>query len=153
TSTSVTQLLTNGDYNWSVLVAVSPQSSCQPVSTASIPFTVCNSVGKTVPSVVGATTTGQTYTVQWTLVDGAVSYELQEGSDAAFNSPTPTTVAGSSQSFTKNVIAATAFFYRVRAIGPCSQNPGPYSDTATIVVLPVPPLGTTNINIPVPAGS
>jgi uncharacterized repeat protein (TIGR01451 family) len=153
TSNSVTQILANGDYTWSVLVAVSPQSSCQPVSSASIPFTVCNSVGATVPSVVAATTTGQPYSVAWPAVDGAVTYEVQESADAAFSNPASISIAGTGQSYTKNVIIPTPFFYRVRAIGPCSQNPGAFSPTATIVILPVPPLGTTNINVPVPSGS
>ena len=153
TSNSVTQTLANGDYTWSVLVVVNPQSSCQPVSSASIPFTVCNSVGATVPSVVAATTTGQPYSVAWPAVDGAVTYEVQESADAAFSNPTSITIAGTGQSYTKNVIIPTPFFYRVRAIGPCSQNPGAFSPTVTIVILPVPPLGTTNINIPVPSGS
>src|SRR5205807_6184053 len=89
----------------------------------------------------------------WTPTDGTTSYELQEAADAAFTNPATTTLGGTLQSFTKNVSVPTTFFYRVRALAGCNPIPGSFSATAPIVIVPVPPLGTLNINVPVPAGS
>ncbi|MGA8807326.1 MAG: DUF11 domain-containing protein, partial [Thermoanaerobaculia bacterium] len=147
---STTQNLPNGAYTWSV--QANGPSGCQATSgTAS--FSVCNVPGVPVPSVVGVTTTGQTYNVEWTATEGTTLYELQEAGDAAFTNPFTIAVPGTSQSFTKNVSVPTTFFYRVRALGGCNATIGSYSASAPIVIIPVPPLGTLNINIPVPAGS
>ena len=147
---STTQSLPNGAYTWSVQ-ANSP-GGCQAASTTAS-FSVCNTPGVPVPSVVGVTTTGQTYAVEWTMAEGTTQYELQEAGDAAFTNPTVITLGGTSQSFTKNVNVPTTFFYRVRALAGCSPNAGAFSAASPIVIIPVPPLGTLNIDIPVPAGS
>ena len=148
-NTSSTQALGNGAYTWSVQAIGG--SGCPNAASLPSPFTVCNAPDAPIISVVGATTSGQTYTVDWSPVEGATSYELQESSDLAF--PTSITVNGTSQSFTKTVQGPITWFYRVRAVGGCFQAPGPLSAVAPIVILPVPPLGTININVPVPSGS
>ena len=147
---STTQNLPNGAYTWSVQ-AIGPGGCTATSSTAS--FSVCNATGVPIPSVVGVTTTGQTYNVEWTATEGTTLYELQEAADAAFTNPFTIAVPGTSQPFTKNVSVPTTFFYRVRALGGCNATPGEFSAAAPIVIIPVPPLGTLNINIPVPAGS
>ncbi|HSY49073.1 MAG TPA: hypothetical protein VLC46_09690 [Thermoanaerobaculia bacterium] len=151
TSGSVTLSLLNGSYSWSVQAVGTV--GCTPASSGFSSFSVCNTPGVPIPSVVSLTTTGQTYSVQWTPVDGATSYELQESSDAAFSAPGSTTLPGTSQTFTKNVSGATAFYYRVRVVGSCSQAVGAFSATAPVVIVPLPPIGSINPNIPVPAGS
>jgi uncharacterized repeat protein (TIGR01451 family) len=147
---STSQVLPNGAYTWTV--QANGPNACQATSVSGS-FTVCNAPGTPVPSVVGVTTTGQTYNVQWTPTDGTTLYELQEAGDAGFTNPTTLTVGGTSQPFTKNVSAATAFFYRVRALAGCSQASGSFSSAAPTVIIPEPALGTLNINVPVPAGS
>jgi len=147
---STTQNLANGAYTWSVQ-ANGPGGCSATSSTAS--FSVCNATGTPVPSVVGVTTTGQTYNVEWTPTEGTTLYDLQESTDAAFTNPFSLAVPGTLQPFTKNVTVPTTFFYRVRALGGCNSTIGPFSAVAPIVIIPVPPLGTLNINIPVPAGS
>ncbi len=151
TTTTMTQPLSNGAYTWSVQV-LGP-SNCPPASTLVSPFSVCNNPGVPIASVVGVTTTGQTYTVQWTPTEGTTAYELQESGDATFTSSTSTAVAGTAQTFTKNIQIPTAFYYRVRAVAGCSPTAGPFSLTAAIVIVPPPPLGTINPNVVVPAGS
>jgi uncharacterized repeat protein (TIGR01451 family) len=151
TTGSLTLTLADGPYSWSVQSIGS--TGCPATSTAFSTFTVCSSPGTPIPSVVGLTSTGQTYTVQWTPIDGTSSYELQESSDPTFTSPTTTTLAATSQPFTKNVQTATTFYYRVRAIGGCTQSAGPFSATAPVIIIPLPPLGSINPNIPVPSGS
>jgi hypothetical protein len=147
---STTQSLPNGAYTWSV--QANGPNGCQATST-SASFSVCNAPGIPVPSVVGVTTTGQTYNVEWTPTEGTTLYELQEAADATFTNPTTMSVGGLSQAFTKNISVPTAFFYRVRALAGCSPIAGSFSAAAPIVIIPAPPLGTLNINIPVPAGS
>ncbi len=147
---STTQVLSNGAYTWSV--QANGPGGCQSSSGFSS-FSVCNAPGTPVPSVVGVTTTGQTYTVEWTATEGTTLYDLQEAGDAAFTNPTTTTVAGTSQQFTKNISTPTTFFYRVRALAGCSPVPGGFSSSEPIVIIPAPALGVLNINIPVPAGS
>ncbi|HEV7484976.1 MAG TPA: hypothetical protein VGQ65_04795 [Thermoanaerobaculia bacterium] len=147
---STTQNLGNGAYTWSVQ-ANGPNGCAATSSTAS--FSVCNPTGTPVPSVVGVTTTGQTYNVEWTPTEGTTLYELQESADAGFTNPFTMAVPGTSQAFTKNISVPTTFFYRVRALGGCNATIGSYSAAAPIVIIPVPPLGTLNINIPVPVGS
>jgi uncharacterized repeat protein (TIGR01451 family) len=147
---STTQSLPNGAYSWSV--QANSAGGCQATSI-SASFSVCNAPGTPLPSVVGVTTTGQTYNVEWTPTEGTTLYELQEAGDAGFTNPTTMSVAGTSQPFTKNISAPTAFFYRVRALAGCSPIIGSFSAAAPIVIIPAPALGTLNINIPVPAGS
>jgi len=148
---SITVSLPNGAYSWNVQAIGT--SNCPPANSATSTFSVCNPAGVPVPSVVSLTTTGQTYTVQWTPIDGVTSYELQESTDAAFSAPTSTTLPGSQQTFTKNVTTATAFYYRVRVVGTCSQTIGAFSVTVPVIVIPLPALGSLNPNIPIPAGS
>jgi hypothetical protein len=149
-NTSATVSLTNGNYAWSVQ-AVGP-IGCLPSTSNAQPFSVCNILGAPTPSVVGESTTGQTYTVQWTNVSEAVGYELQESSDNSFANATSVTVNGTSKQFTKNSQIATPFFYRVRAMSACAQ-PGAFSKTINVVVVPLPNPSDPNININVPNGS
>lgn len=147
----LTASLANGSYSWNVQSV--GDSGCPAASSAFSTFTVCNAPSTPLPSVVGLTSTGQTYAVQWTAIEGTTSYELQESSDPTFSNPTSTTSAATFQTFTKNIQAITTFYYRVRAIGGCSQSAGPFSATAPIIIIPLPPLGSLNPNIPVPSGS
>ncbi|HXH94775.1 MAG TPA: hypothetical protein VNN25_24590, partial [Thermoanaerobaculia bacterium] len=104
-------------------------------------FSVC-SPDAPVIAVVGTNTSGQTYTVSWTALPAITSYELQEAATAAFDNPTSFTVAGTSRTFTKSATIATAFFYRVRALGGCSPNGGPFSASERVVIVPIPPINS-----------
>ncbi|HEY2325816.1 MAG TPA: hypothetical protein VGJ82_23370, partial [Thermoanaerobaculia bacterium] len=149
-NTSTTVNLANGTYSWSV-TAVGP-IGCLPSNSNAQAFTVCNTLGAPTPSIVGESTTGQTYTVQWTSVAEAVGYDVEESGDSAFTSVTSFTVNGTSKQFTKNALTATPFFYRVRAMSACAQ-PGGYSKPVSVVVIPLPNPSDPNININVPNGS
>ncbi|HEX7136737.1 MAG TPA: DUF11 domain-containing protein, partial [Vicinamibacterales bacterium] len=149
-NTSATVNLTNGAYSWSV--SATGPIGCLPSTSNAQPFTVCNTLGAPTTSVVGESTTGQTYTVQWLSVAEAVGYEVQESGDSTFASETSFTVNGTSKQFTKNAQTATPFFYRVRAMSACAQ-PGGFSRTVSVVVIPLPNPSDPNININVPNGS
>ncbi|HXH92508.1 MAG TPA: hypothetical protein VNN25_13080, partial [Thermoanaerobaculia bacterium] len=151
TAGTLTQTLPDGSYTWNVQAV--GNSGCPNTTSATFSFTVCNNPGTPVPSVVALSMTGQTYAVTWTPTDGTTQYELQESLDAAFSAPTSTMTGFTSISFTKNVQAATAFFYRVRAFGGCSPVIGAFSATVPVVIVPLSSLGSTGPNIVVPAGS
>ena len=150
-SASATVSLPNGAYSWSV--QANGVGGCPPTSSGFSTFTVCNIPDVPILSVVSVTTTGQTYAVQWTASESVTSYELQESATADFSVVTSTTLPGTFQTFTKIVQNPTAFFYRVRAVGGCNPGAGPFSGTASIIVIPLPALGSINPNIPVPSGS
>jgi uncharacterized repeat protein (TIGR01451 family) len=151
TAATLTQALPNGSYTWNV--QATGKSGCPSTTSATFSFSVCNTPGILVPSVVALSMTGQTYAVSWTPAEGTPQYELQESLDAAFSAPTSTLTASTSVSFTRNVQTATGFFYRVRAFAGCNPVAGPFSATAPIVIVPLSSLGSTGPNIVVPAGS
>ncbi len=151
TSGSITLSLSNGAYSWSVQAVGA--GGCTPATSGFSTFNVCNTPGIPVPSVVALSTTGQTYTVSWTPSEGATSYELQESATADFSASTATMLAGTSQTFTKNVQGPTPFFYRVRVAASCNPTIGAFSAAASIILIPLPALGSLNPNIPVPTGS
>jgi uncharacterized repeat protein (TIGR01451 family) len=153
TSTSLTTSLTPGNYVWTVVADAS--SPCTPQVSKPVAFTVCG-VPTAAPSVsvVGETATGQTYEVRWTGVDGVVSYELQEASDANFTNIISTTkLDTTSKTFTKSVGTNSQFHYRVRGLASCGNGEGPFSLPIAIVVLPVPVFDGSGANVNVPAGS
>ena len=148
--TTISQVLGNGSYSWSVKAVGS--SNCPPATSGLSSFSVCNPPDVPIVSVVALSTTGQTYSVAWIGTEGA-SYELQESTEASFSNPTTIALTTTSQSFTKHVQLPTPFFYRVRSQATCSQVPTVFSATAPVIVIPLPALGSLNPNIPVPSGS
>ena len=139
TSTSLTLPIASGSVVWSVQAIGVP--NCSNLNSATRTINVC-SLDAPVVAVVGTNTSGQTYTVQWTALPGVTTYELQEALNAAFDNATTFNVTGTSKTFTKSATLPTAFFYRVRALGGCNQNGGPFSASERVVIVPVPPINT-----------
>jgi uncharacterized repeat protein (TIGR01451 family) len=133
--TSLTLPISGGTLVWSVQ-ALGIQN-CNQLQSANGTFNICGAAP--LLSVVGTSSAGQSYTVQWT-DSGVANYELQEAATAGFDSPQTFQVAGTSKTFTKDAVTPTAFFYRVRALATCGQGPGPYSATERVVIVPVPPI-------------
>jgi uncharacterized repeat protein (TIGR01451 family) len=149
TDTQTSLVLPAGSYSWTVQATFA--SGCPSRTSTASAFTVCNVPDTPLASVIGESTTGQTYRVQWTAVGDAVSYELQEAGDALFTNPTSIPVSGNSHDFTKTATAATPFFYRVRAITSCAQSA--FSPVISIVIIPVPKPTDPRFNVVVPDGS
>jgi uncharacterized repeat protein (TIGR01451 family) len=147
--TQTSLVLGPGSYSWTVQATFA--SGCPSRTSPSSAFTVCTVPDVPLASVIGESTTGQTYHVQWTGVGGAISYELQEAGDANFTNPTIIAVNETSQAFTKAATAATAFFYRVRATTSCAQ--GSFSPVISVVILPVPKPTDPRFNVTVPSDS
>lgn len=57
---------------------------------------------------------GTAYAVQWTAVEAAVAYEVEEASEPTFTAPTVRTVNGTVATFAHTVAAPQTFYYRVR---------------------------------------
>jgi uncharacterized repeat protein (TIGR01451 family) len=137
-NTSITLPVAAGNVSW--FVQALGIDNCSQLVSATRTFTVCSAGVAPLLSVVGTSSSGQSYTVQWTDVAGVSTYELQESATEAFDNPTSFQVSGISRAFTKSTAAPTAFFYRVRALSACGQGPGPFSTPQRVVVVPVTPI-------------
>jgi uncharacterized repeat protein (TIGR01451 family) len=150
-TTSALVTLPNGNYTWTVEAI--GDAGCDPQSSAVGTFSICTPPsGAPTPAIPGQMTTGQNYTLEWTPVDGAATYEVQESPDSTFTSVTTFTTVSQQQQFSKQVTAPTAFFYRVRAIASCNFQ-GPFSQFVAIVVVPVPAPNVVSPSVNVPVGS
>ncbi len=138
TSTSLTVTVGGGTVVWSVQALGVP--SCNTLTSANGTFNVCSAGSAPTLSVVGTSSAGQSYTVQWTDIPGVTSYELQEASFDTFADSQTFQVTGTSKAFTRNAAAPTPFFYRVRALSACGQGPGPFSASQRVVIVPLPPI-------------
>jgi len=136
-NTSITLPVAGGSVTW--FVQALGIDNCSNLVSATRTFTACGDGSAPLLSVVGTSSSGQSYTVQWSDA-GTSSYELQEAATEAFDNPTTFQVNGTSRAFTKSATTATAFFYRVRALSACGQGPGPYSTSQRVVVVPVTPI-------------
>jgi uncharacterized repeat protein (TIGR01451 family) len=155
TSTSLADItIPEGPMTWYVTADV---PSCGAIRSANATFNVCTVPATPVAGVVAQTTTGQTFNVQWESVNGAVGYELEEATNAAFTGATMTPVPQPAQpgtimvAFLKNTDHATAFFYRVRAKSLCTNVFSAYSEVVRVVVLP--PAVEKYPSVSAPAGS
>ncbi|HWW62416.1 MAG TPA: hypothetical protein VN181_13670, partial [Thermoanaerobaculia bacterium] len=150
-ATSLTASLpSNGPVSWFVIATV---PNCPPLQSAPGTFTHCSAPATVIASVVGESTSGQTYKVEWDAVPGATRYEVDEADNINFVGATTRSTPSTNVPFTHNVDAATAFYYRVRAFSDCNPNAGPYSLTIRVVIIPLPPKTQRNPNVNVPAGS
>ena len=136
-NTTITLPVAGGNVSW--FVQALGIDNCSQLVSATRTFTVCSAGVAPLLSVVGTSSSGQSYTVQWTDVAGVATYELQESATDTFDNPTSFQVSGTSRAFTKSAAAPTAFFYRVRALSACGQGPGPFSTPQRVVVVPVAP--------------
>jgi uncharacterized repeat protein (TIGR01451 family) len=139
-STSITLPIAGGSVTW--FVQALGIANCNQLVSATRTFTVCSGGIAPELSVVGTSSSGQSYTVQWTDVGGVATYELQESATEAFDSPSTFQVSGTSKAFTKSAAVPTAFFYRVRALSACGQGPGAFSTPQRVVVVPVAPINS-----------
>lgn len=79
---------------------------------------------------------GIDYRVAWTAVSNAASYEIQESPTADFKSSESSTSTKVSAIFNHVVTSPTRFHYRVRALGACTEQTGPYSQVVSVIVTP-----------------
>jgi hypothetical protein len=134
--------LPTGSIEWFVEAVVG--TSCPTLRSAESPLKVidippCATPGRPSLAAPGAAVSGTTYTVRWTNVPNAASYELQEATKTNFSDATTTTVNGNSMTFTHITTSVIKYLYRVRAVSSCSADHGRYSDVVGVTVLPQKP--------------
>ncbi|HEX8172931.1 MAG TPA: NEW3 domain-containing protein [Thermoanaerobaculia bacterium] len=115
-------------YEWRV---VAHRDGCPLVQSSCVKFTT--TCEKPNISAVVETMSKATYHIRWSEAGGATSYVIQEAASADFAGATSTTVSGTSAAFRHEVSVPTAFFYRVRAVGACTND---FSRIARVVVQP-----------------
>ncbi len=149
-ATSLDVVIPNGDATWSVIAMSGNCTS--PSSSGS--FHVCAPPPAPLAGVVGAPSSGQAYSVIVTnpTADN-VQYDFQEADNDSFNNATTQSTTSTSVSYMHNAAtAAQVFFYRVRALGTCTNTSGAYSRTIRVVIVPA-VVNRRNPHVNVPAGS
>jgi uncharacterized repeat protein (TIGR01451 family) len=143
--TSLTLPISGGTVIWSVQAL--GIDNCGQLVSSNGTFNVCDTGSAPLLSVVGTSSGGQSYEVQWSAIPGA-TYELQEAASDTFANAQTFPVTATSKSFTKNAVGPTPFFYRVRALSACGA--GPYSTSERVIIVPVinsqTPSATVDIN-------
>ena len=148
--TNISLPVPDGSISWHVVATV---TGCGDLRSPTSAFNACSVPGQPLASVVGESTSEQTYIVAWDFMASASYYEVQEATNAAFTDATTTRANGTAVSFTKISNRAAPFFYRVRAFSECAGVFGPYSPTIRVVIVTVPLPDDPNPNASVPTGS
>ncbi|HEX3583655.1 MAG TPA: hypothetical protein VH087_17945 [Thermoanaerobaculia bacterium] len=131
--------LPTGNIQWFVEAVVG--TTCPTLRSALSPLKIidvppCAMPARPTIEAPGAAVSGSRYTVRWTNVPNAASYELQEATKTNFSDATTTSVNGNSSKFTHTATSVTKYLYRVRAVSSCSDAHGRYSDVVSVTVLP-----------------
>jgi len=137
----------NGTASWSV-TALSGSTCTSPAATGA--FNVCAPPDAPLAGVVGAPSSGSTYSVLVVNPSAnAVSYEFQEADNDSFNNASTQSTSSTSVAYTHTTNSPQVFFYRVRAIAACTNTGGPYSKTIRVVIVPnVINVRNPNVNVP-----
>ena len=103
------------------------------------------------PSLVAEATTGEAYTLTWSSITDADTYEYQESTNELFAGATTITKVDRFARFQHTASdTPVPYFYRVRAVKECPAEvtkTGPYSKTIRVVILPKPAPSSTNPQI------
>jgi hypothetical protein len=149
--TSLSVNVGDGPFAW--YVVANGVEGCGSLQSATSSSSVCNVPDKPVASLIAETLTGQTATLSWLPVPGAVRYEVQEATNAAFSGAQTIAATSTSMQITKITNSAQPFFYRVRAFNDCNPQGSPYSEPVRVVFTIPPPATDPHPSVNVPAGS
>jgi uncharacterized repeat protein (TIGR01451 family) len=152
-STMPYQLQPNTEYEWRVEASF---DGCPVQSSGCVTFKTdaCAIPDAPLASVVGQATSTKSYRVEWEQVSGATRYEVDEAANAGFTGPVTTTVTeGLSVEFNHEAAQPTGYYYRVRALNDCNDEPGPYSIIIRVVIVPPPTPTDPNPTFTIPVGS
>lgn len=118
--------------------------SCPATTSATSTFSVlktapsCDTPDRPTVSVPAQVASGTAFTIHWTPEANATNYELLESTNPRFTGATTQIVGDVSVTLTHTAGAQpTRYFYRVRADSSCSDVHGPYSKTASVLILPL----------------
>ena len=106
----------------------------------------CSSPARPQATAPGQVASGTPFTIRWSAVANATSYELQESATADFSAATTLISPDLAATFTHiSGGSPQRWRYRVRAISNCGEEPGRRSTTVSVVVLPEKPQESTSI--------
>ena len=127
---------------------------CPSLSSAISSFIVlktpppCSTPGRPLANGPGQVASNSDYTIRWSMVANATSYELEESTATDFSGATTQVVNGQAATFNHtSSVTATKWFYRVRAISNCSDDRGPYSPVVIVTVLPDKPQRQVSVEV------
>lgn len=137
---------------------VRASNSCGNTPSQTITITVpCATIGVPEAAAPALTHYSTPYNVSWTGDISVATFEVQEATDAAFTQNVKTfTVTNATQRQIpahSEVTAETRFYYRVRAISKCTNQPTAWSATATTVIQPPIPADSADFAISIPFGT
>ncbi|HEY0591168.1 MAG TPA: hypothetical protein VGF40_05345, partial [Thermoanaerobaculia bacterium] len=95
----------------------------------------CGTPDRPQPAAPGQVSSKVPYRVRWDAVPNVGSYEVEESLTPDFASATKTTASVGEAEFSHDVLADTAYYYRVRAKSSCDASTSEVSATARVVVL------------------
>ncbi len=151
TANKLTGSVPSGTIHWHVEAFF---DSCPSLESATGKFTVrksappCDTPDRPKATAPAQVASNSSYTVHWSAVLNATSYELQESSTADFAAATTQVVTSLSASFAHAGGAnPQKWRYRVRAISSCDDERGPYSRIVIVTVLPDAPEKQTSVEI------
>ncbi|HEX6176857.1 MAG TPA: hypothetical protein VF057_00750, partial [Thermoanaerobaculia bacterium] len=128
-----------GSYEWFVEASF---AGCPPLRSGSRRFesvpppTACTTPEEPQISVVGQTLSDTPFAVRWTPLPGAAAYELQQSETADFASPQTFVVdKASGRPFFFPNSPTRPMYFRVRGVAACNFARGPFSDTATVLIV------------------
>lgn len=98
----------------------------------------------------GATNLAVTPTLTWTAVPTAISYDVQVATDLEFTNVTASAnVATTSWTVTPNLMGSTTYFWRVRNVQSCGNDPWTAAFSFTTEVLPIECATIVSTDVPV----
>jgi hypothetical protein len=140
TANSLTVVLPAGTVEWFVEALF---DSCPTVASATSSFITrssapsCETPDRPGARVAGQVASGTPFTIHWSAVANAANYELVESTNPNFTGATTQVINDVSATLTRTTgNQPTRYFYRIRAISSCSEDRGPYSKVASVVVVP-----------------
>ena len=137
--TTATASIPDGTLRWYVEATF---DGCSPIESAKSSFTVvpppptCRTPDTPQIHVVGQVLSETQYSVRWTPVANASSYELQEATDTTFTNANTTLLPVPVATFRYRTETPIRKLYRVRAISSCNEDRGPFSDVVGLHIVP-----------------
>jgi hypothetical protein len=150
TDNKLTVDVPSGTIRWRVEVLY---KLCPSLSSATSSFTVlktpppCATPDRPLANGPAQVASNSEYTIRWSTVSNATSYELQESAATDFSGAATQVVSDQTAKFIHVSQAATKWLYRVRAISSCSDDRGPYSLVVIVTVLPDKPQPQTSVEV------
>jgi hypothetical protein len=138
-------------YFWSVQAINDAGVADSSIFSFTAAGTACSTPGAPLLSAPAQATSGTSFDLTWNAVSGASDYVVEESASSTLAGATTTTTTATRLSLTRNATTDTTLYFRVHArntASPCNID-GPISSSASVHVVPRPPLATGTRVFPV----